>query len=115
MDQLLTLADAERVAETLVSPEAWAYIAGGAGDERTVRWNREAFSRYRLRHRVLVDVSHVSTDTSALGTPISLPVLVAPTAFQLLAHEERELGTARGAAAAGTIMCLSTLATASPR
>jgi isopentenyl diphosphate isomerase/L-lactate dehydrogenase-like FMN-dependent dehydrogenase len=115
MDQLLTLADAERVAETLVSPEAWGYIAGGAGDERTVRWNREAFSRYRLRHRVLVDVSQVTTETTALGTPVSLPVLVAPTAFQLVAHEERELGTARGAAAARTIMCLSTLATASPR
>jgi isopentenyl diphosphate isomerase/L-lactate dehydrogenase-like FMN-dependent dehydrogenase len=114
MDQLLTLADAERVAETLVSPEAWGYIAGGAGDERTVRWNREAFSRYRLRHRVLVDVSQVSTATTALGTHISVPVMVAPTAFQLVAHEERELGTARGAAAAGTIMCLSTLATASP-
>ena len=114
MDRLLTLDDAERVAETLVTPEAWGYIAGGAGDERTLRWNREAFSRYRLRHRVLIDVSQVSTETTVLGTPISMPVLVAPTAFQLLAHEERELGTARGAAAAGTIMCLSTLATATP-
>ena len=114
MDQLLTLADAKRVAETLVSPEAWGYIEGGAGDERTVQWNREAFSRYRLRHRVLVDVSQASTETTVLGTPISMPILVAPTAFQLVAHEERELGTARGAAAAGTIMCLSTLATASP-
>jgi isopentenyl diphosphate isomerase/L-lactate dehydrogenase-like FMN-dependent dehydrogenase len=114
MDPLLTLADAERVAETLVTPEAWDYIAGGAGDERTVRWNREAFSRYRLRHRVLIDVSTVSTGTTVLGTSISMPVLVAPTAFHLIAHDERELGTARGAAAAGTIMCLSTLATAKP-
>jgi isopentenyl diphosphate isomerase/L-lactate dehydrogenase-like FMN-dependent dehydrogenase len=114
MDQLLTLADAERVAETLVPPEAWGYIAGGAGDEKTLRWNREAFSRYRLRYRVLVDVSTVSTETTVLGTEVSMPILVAPTAFQLVAHEERELGTARGAAAAGTVMCLSTLATATP-
>jgi isopentenyl diphosphate isomerase/L-lactate dehydrogenase-like FMN-dependent dehydrogenase len=114
MEQLLTLADAERVAETLVPPEAWGYIAGGAGDERTLRWNREAFSRFRLRHRVLIDVSEITTETSVLGARVSMPILVAPTAFQLLAHEERELGTARGAAAAGTIMCLSTLATATP-
>ncbi len=114
MNELLTLADVERVAETLVEPETWGYIAGGAGDERTMRWNREAFSRYRLRYRVLIDVSRVSTETTVLDTPISLPVLVAPTAVQQLAHEERELGTARGAAAAGTVMCLSTLATATP-
>jgi 4-hydroxymandelate oxidase len=114
MEELLTLADVERVAETLIAPETWGYIAGGAGDERTMRWNREAFSRYRLRPRVLVDVSEVSTGTTVLGRPVSLPVLVAPTAVHQLAHEERELGTARGAAAAGTVMCLSTLATATP-
>ena len=60
MEQLLTLDDAERLAESVVAPEAWSYIVGGAGDERTLRWNREAFSRYRLRYRVLVDVSAVS-------------------------------------------------------
>ena len=114
MNELLTLADIERVAETLVPPETWGYIAGGAGDERTLSWNREAFSRYRLRPRVLVDVSRVSTETTVLGNAVSLPVLLAPTAVQQLAHEERELGTARGAAAAGTVMCLSTLATATP-
>ena len=114
MEQLLTLDDAERLAEQLVPPEAWGYIAGGAGDERTLRWNREAFSRLRLRYRVLVDVSEVSTETTVLGTPDSMPVLVAPMAFQQIAHEEHELGTARGAAAAGTIMCLSTLAAATP-
>jgi isopentenyl diphosphate isomerase/L-lactate dehydrogenase-like FMN-dependent dehydrogenase len=114
MDELLTLDDAERLAETLVPTAAWGYIAGGAGDERTLRWNREAFSRYRLRPRVLVDVSTVSTETSVLGTPVSLPVLVAPMAYQAIVHEEHELATARGAAAAGTVMCLSTVATATP-
>ena len=115
MEQLLTLDDAERRAQSIVSPDAWGYFAGGAGDERTLRWNREAFSGYRLRPRVLVDVSSVSTRTEVLGTPISMPVLVAPMAYQALAHEDRELGMARGAAEAGTIMCLSTVATASPQ
>ncbi|HLF68465.1 MAG TPA: alpha-hydroxy acid oxidase [Gaiellaceae bacterium] len=114
MDELLTLDDAERLAEKVVPPDAWSYIAGGAGDERTLRWNREAFSRCRLRYRVLVDVSDVSTETTVLGTPVSMPVLVAPMAFQQIAHEEGEVATARGAAAAGTLMCLSTVATATP-
>jgi isopentenyl diphosphate isomerase/L-lactate dehydrogenase-like FMN-dependent dehydrogenase len=114
VESLVTVDDAERLAESVLSPEAWAYIAGGAGDERTLRWNREAFSRFRLRYRVLVDVSDVSTDTTVLGTPVSMPVLVAPMAYQAIAHEEHELGMARGAAAARTLMCLSTVATATP-
>ena len=114
MDGLLTLDDAERMAEEVVPPDAWSYIAGGAGDERTLRWNREAFSRCRLRYRVLVDVSAVTTETTVLGTPVSMPVLVAPMAFQAIAHEEGEVATARGAAAAGTLMCLSTVATSTP-
>ena len=114
MEQLLTLDDAERLAEAVVAPEAWSYIVGGAGDERTLRWNREAFSRFRLRYRVLVDVSTISTETTVLGTPVSLPVLVAPMAFQQIAHEEGEVAMARGAAAAGTLMCVSTVATATP-
>jgi isopentenyl diphosphate isomerase/L-lactate dehydrogenase-like FMN-dependent dehydrogenase len=114
VESLVTVDDAEQLAESVLSPEAWAYIAGGAGDERTLRWNREAFSRFRLRYRVLVDVSDVSTDTTVLGTPVSMPVLVAPMAYQAIAHEEHELGMARGAAAARTLMCLSTVATATP-
>jgi 4-hydroxymandelate oxidase len=114
MQELLTVDDAERLAEAALPPDAWGYVAGGAGDERTLRWNREAFSRFRLRYRVLIDVSDVSTATTVLGTPVAMPVLVAPMAYQAIAHEDHELGMARGAAAAGTIMCLSTVATATP-
>ena len=114
IETIVTVDDAERVAESVMAPEAWAYIVGGAGDERTMRWNREAFSRYCLRPRVLVDVSSVSTQTTVLGTEISMPVMVAPAAFQGIAHDEGEAGTARGAAEAGTLMCLSTVATATP-
>jgi 4-hydroxymandelate oxidase len=114
VEHLLTVDDAERLAEQAVTPEAWSYIVGGAGDERTLRWNREAFSQYRLRPRVLVDVSAVSTETTVLGTPVSIPVLVAPMAFQQIANEEGEVAMGRGAAAAGTLMCLSTVATSTP-
>jgi len=67
-----------------------------------------------LRPRVLVDVSEVTTATAVLGTPVSMPLLVAPAAFQRLAHPDAEPGMARAAAAAGTLMCLSTMATATP-
>ena len=63
---------------------------------------------------VLIDVSTVSTETTVLGSPVSMPALVAPMAFQAIAHEDHELAMAEGTAAAGTLMCLSTVATATP-
>ena len=76
-----------------------------------MRENRAAFERWVLRPRMLVDVSEVTTSTTVLGTGVSMPLLVAPTAFQRMAHPEGELAMARGTAAAGTVLCLSTLAT----
>ena len=110
MDELLNVWDYERAAEQKLEPGALAYIFGGANDEWTLRENLAAFNRWVLRPRMLVDVSSVSAATTVLGTEIALPVLVAPTAFQRIAHAEGELAMARGAAAAGTIMCLSTVA-----
>ena len=108
------VADYEQLAETRLEAGAFGYYAGGAGDEWALAANVEAWKRQRLRPRVLVDVSDVSTATTVLGTPVSMPLLVAPTAIQRLAHAEGEEGMARAAAAAGTVMCLSTLATATP-
>jgi isopentenyl diphosphate isomerase/L-lactate dehydrogenase-like FMN-dependent dehydrogenase len=110
----LSVRDYERLAEERLDPGAWSYFAGGADDERTLRWNNEAYTRWQLRPRVLCDVSTVSTETTVLGTGVSLPVLVAPVAFQRMAHADGEKGMARAAAAAGTVMCLSTIATATP-
>jgi isopentenyl diphosphate isomerase/L-lactate dehydrogenase-like FMN-dependent dehydrogenase len=110
----LNVDDFEQAAREALDPGAYGYYAGGAGDERTLRANVEAFARWELRPRVLVDVSEVSTATTVLGEEIALPLLVAPTAFQRLAHPEGELATARAAAAAGTVMCLSTLSSVSP-
>jgi isopentenyl diphosphate isomerase/L-lactate dehydrogenase-like FMN-dependent dehydrogenase len=104
----------EEAARARLDPGAYGYFAGGAGDEHTLRQNAAAFTRWQLRPRVLVDVGQVSTAATVLGTDVALPLLVAPTAFQRLAHPEGELATARAAAAAGTIMCLSTLSSVSP-
>ncbi|HEU4975651.1 MAG TPA: alpha-hydroxy acid oxidase [Baekduia sp.] len=111
----VNLRDLEALAAERIEAGALGYFAGGAGDERTLRDNEAAYARRRLRPRVLVDVSAVSTATTVLGTEIALPVLVAPVALQRLAHPDGEPAMARAAAAAGTIMCLSTLATATPR
>ncbi|MEO5575157.1 MAG: alpha-hydroxy acid oxidase [Gaiellaceae bacterium] len=110
----LNVFDFERLAETTLGPGAFGYYAGGAGDEHAMTENVEAWRRLRLRPRVLVDVSEISTATTVLGAPVSMPLLVAPTAIQKLAHPDGESGMARAAAAAGTIMCLSTLATSTP-
>jgi 4-hydroxymandelate oxidase len=110
----LNVGDFEQAAREALDPGAYGYYAGGAGDERTLRANVEAFRRWELRPRVLVDVSEASTATNVLGEEIALPLLVAPTAFQRLAHPDGELATARAAAAAGTVMCLSTLSSVSP-
>jgi 4-hydroxymandelate oxidase len=107
--------DYERLAESKLDANALAYFAGGAGDELTLRDNLAAFERRKLRPRVLVDVSGVTTATTVLGTKASMPIAIAPLAFQRMAHPDGEAATARAAAAAGTIMCLSTAATLRPR
>jgi isopentenyl diphosphate isomerase/L-lactate dehydrogenase-like FMN-dependent dehydrogenase len=99
------------VAEERLEPGPWAYLAGGSGDEWTLRENRAAFERWTFRPRVLRDVSGVSTATTVLGTGLSLPVLVAPVAYQQLYDPEGECATARAAAATGTGMCVSTFST----
>jgi isopentenyl diphosphate isomerase/L-lactate dehydrogenase-like FMN-dependent dehydrogenase len=113
-DDLINVADYERAAAEKLEPGVLGYFAGGAGDEETLRDNREAWGRWRLRPRALAGVGEVSTAAEVLGGPVSMPVLVAPVAYQRLVDPEGELAMARAAAAAGTVMGLSTLATARP-
>jgi isopentenyl diphosphate isomerase/L-lactate dehydrogenase-like FMN-dependent dehydrogenase len=77
----------------------------------TLRANQAAYGRWRFRPRVLVDVGEVSPATTVLGTPVSMPLLVAPFAMQQLLDPAGELATARAAADAGTVMCVSTVTT----
>jgi isopentenyl diphosphate isomerase/L-lactate dehydrogenase-like FMN-dependent dehydrogenase len=110
----LNVADYEALAAERLDEAVYGYYAGGAGDERTLADNVAAWARWQLRPRVLVDVGGASAATTVLETPVSAPVVVAPTGFQRLAHPDGETAMARAAASAGTIMCLSTLATATP-
>jgi len=110
----LNVWDFERLAAERLDEGARGYYAGGAGDELTLQDNVEAFRRRRLRPRMLVDVEACTTATTVLGQDVSMPLLIAPVAFQRVAHPDGEVAMARAAKAAGTIMCLSTLATATP-
>jgi isopentenyl diphosphate isomerase/L-lactate dehydrogenase-like FMN-dependent dehydrogenase len=110
--QPVNIADYETLAAERLEPGAYGYYAGGANDELTLRANVEAYRHWLLRPRVLVDVAEPSTTVSVLGQEIAFPVIVAPVAFQRVAHPDGEVAMARAANAAGTIMCLSTLATA---
>ena len=105
----VSLFDLERRAAELLEKSAFDYYASGAHDEITLRENRAAFDRRAVRYRVLVDVSRRDPATTVLGQPVSMPILLAPTAFHKMAHPEGESATARAAGAAGTVMILSTL------
>jgi isopentenyl diphosphate isomerase/L-lactate dehydrogenase-like FMN-dependent dehydrogenase len=110
-EPLLNAFDYERLAEARLGPGPHGYFAGGATDELTLRDNVAAWGRWTLRPRFLVDIEACTTATTVLGHDVSMPLLVAPVAFQRLAHPEGEVAMARAARAAGTIMCLSSLAT----
>ena len=102
------LADFEALARLAMEPGAFAYVAGGSWDELTLADNEAAWHRRRLRPRVLVDVSTVDPSTTLLGTPVSLPVAIAPMAVHGIAHPDGELATARAAATVGVPFTLST-------
>ncbi|MDL2343481.1 alpha-hydroxy acid oxidase [Deinococcus sp. MIMF12] len=109
LEGTVNLADLEALGRSRLDRNALEYYASGADDELTLRENRAAFARLKLRPRVLVDVSNVDTQTEVLGLPLRSPVGIAPSAFHGLAHPEAEVATARAAASVGSVMTLSTL------
>jgi 4-hydroxymandelate oxidase len=103
--------DYEELARTQLHPAVWDYYSAGANDEVTLRENRAAFERLQLRPRMLVDVSSISTATTLLGTPVSMPIGVAPTAVHGAACTEGECATVRAAGELGALMVASTEST----
>ena len=109
----LNLHEVEALARATLPAATFEYFAGGACDEVTLNANRRAFDDIALRYRVLVDVQRRELGTTLLNTPVAAPIVVAPMAFQRLAHPEGELATARAAAALGLVMTASTFSTSS--
>ena len=110
MEKLLSLYDFEAEAHTRISHGAWERISGGAADEITLRWNREAYDHIRLKPRVLVDVSKIDTRINLLGAELPFPILLAPTGGQGFIHPEGDAAAARGAAAARATYVISSSA-----
>ena len=108
---LVCLGDYEECARALMTPAAAGFLASGVGDEITVRANREAFMRIRLRPRALVDVSAIDTHVRLLGRDHPLPVVLAPTAYTGVFHPEGERAVARGANDAGVTYTVASFAT----
>ncbi|MFJ9411311.1 alpha-hydroxy acid oxidase [Streptomyces sp. NPDC101393] len=108
--QLPTLPGYEAAARARLDRPVFDYIAGGSGDEVTLRGDGAAYDRYRLRPRVLVDVSRVETGTTLLGRPVALPIGIAPMAYHRLVNPGGETATVRAAGALGALAVTSTYA-----
>lgn len=108
--QVATARDYEALARERVSAGTWAYLAGGAGEERTKARNRSAFDALLLRTRILRDMAGAHTRLELFGQGLDHPLLLAPVANQTLAHPDGELATATAAAAMGATMVVSTQA-----
>jgi 4-hydroxymandelate oxidase len=104
---ILSLPEFEERARRCMTPMAYEYVASGAADEHTVRWNRDAFDRIRLRPRVLRDVAAVDLRVTLFGREHAFPMLLAPTAYHRVLHPDGEIATVRGAAAAGITWIVS--------
>lgn len=111
---LINLAELEELVErsldkTTLKPSHFDYYRGGAADELTLKRNCQAFAEISIWPRMLVDISKRDMSLSLAGQAIDMPILIAPTAFQALAHSQGELATAAAAKKLNTIMTLSTL------
>lgn len=111
--EIVNLADHEAHARQHLDDNAWAYFSGGAADEITLRANRSAWEALPLWPRVLRPLAGGHTRVSLLGRTLAHPILLAPIAFQRLAHPDGELAMAYAAAALGAGVVLSTQASVS--
>ncbi len=107
--QPVSVDDLERLAREKMRPEAYDYLAGGAGSEDTMHANREAFRRRRLVPRYLRDVARRDLSVTLLGQRFASPFLLAPIGVQSIIHKEAERAVARAAAPLGVPVVLSTL------
>jgi L-lactate dehydrogenase (cytochrome) len=113
LSDMLNTLDFESVAQQFMqNREGWAYYSSGAEDEMSVRENRAAFHRLRLRPRVLRDVSRIDTRCSVLGHAVAAPLYVTATALARLAHPDAERGIARACRTHNLMYMVPTLSSA---
>jgi lactate 2-monooxygenase len=99
----------EQKAKEVLSEAVYCYIAGGAGGERTMRANLEAFYQWRIVPQMLRDVSSRDLSIKILGTKLPFPVILAPVGVQGIIRPEGDLASGRAAASLGLPFVLSTV------
>src|SRR5215471_2918336 len=111
--QALDVFDLEPVMKKNVPPAHFGYMATGVNDELTLRANREAFRKFELRPRRLVDVSKIDMSADILGTRYDSPIVIAPTGSNRAFHEDAEIAVARAAKGGNHLQIASTVASTS--
>lgn len=107
LTSLINLHDFEQVAQTHLSPNAWAYISSGAEDELTKRQNAKAFQKIALRPRILRRIPAVDTATTILGKAVSLPVYMSAVGIAKYAHPDGECALSAAAGHEGLAQVLA--------
>ncbi|WP_323097829.1 alpha-hydroxy-acid oxidizing protein [Intrasporangium sp. YIM S08009] len=100
----------EEAARRVMSRRGFAYVAGSAGSEATARANREAFDRWQVVPRMLVDTRERDQSVELFGRRHPSPFVVSPIGVLSMAHADADLAVARGARAQGVTPVLSTQA-----
>lgn len=114
-ERIHCIADLEKAANEILTPMARDFISGGSMDLQTLGENKATYDRYKLRPRVMVDVTSVDTTTTCLGSNVAFPLGISPSANHGMAHPDAELGTSRAAAKKGVNMILSSWTNSSPK
>ncbi|ORY59510.1 S-2-hydroxy-acid oxidase [Pseudomassariella vexata] len=107
---ILNIDDIKKTASKNLPVTAREFFNSGSTYQTTIAENSAAFDKYRLRSRVLVDVSSLNTSTTCLGQPIKFPLCIAPAGLQAMAHPDGELATARACSSFGVNMGISSYA-----
>jgi len=110
LDRIANVPDARRIAKRTLPRVVFDYIDGAADDETTMRENEASFNDVVFRPRMGIDVREPDLATTVLGTPVSMPLLLAPTGLVRIMHPDGGAGAARAAASRGTQSVLSTVA-----
>ncbi|MFG2985033.1 alpha-hydroxy acid oxidase [Streptomyces sp. NPDC048258] len=107
----LSVPELEEAARDRLDSAAYDFYSAGSGEEISRDEAHRAWQEYRLKPRILRDVSEPDTSVGIFGTELASPVIAAPTAFHSMADPEGEVATARGVAGAGSLLVLSSRAT----
>jgi 4-hydroxymandelate oxidase len=107
VSRFLAVQEFEPEARQHLPPAVYEYVAGGAGDEHSLRANEESYQKIFLRPRVLRSVVPVDLSQELFGRPLPVPFLLAPAAYQRLMHPDGELGSVQGATRHGVPFILS--------